>query len=176
VHSLTQSVKESVTYIDYVTSINNVTIINNKKMKNALLIAFLLVAGVAIGQTAVKENTWKTLSKLTYKKEFDEVLGLKIDVPVFGKEVKALEGKEITVKGYIIPTDGYKSQKEFVFSAFPYNMCFFCGGAGPETVMEISSKQPIQYTSEPVYLKGILKLNGADVNRLIYSLDKAEKL
>jgi hypothetical protein len=145
-------------------------------MKNALLIAFLFTAVIAVGQTTLKDNTWKTLSKITFKKEFDEVLGLKIDVPVFGKEVKALEGKEVTVKGYIIPTDGYKSQTEFVFSAFPYNMCFFCGGAGPETVMEISSKQPIQYTSEPVYLKGILRLNGADVNRLIYALDKAEKM
>jgi hypothetical protein len=145
-------------------------------MKNAFAIAFLLVTGAVTGQTAWKENTWKTLSKITYKKEFDNVLGLKIDVPIFGKEVKALEGKEVTVKGYIIPTDGYKSQKEFVFSAFPYNMCFFCGGAGPETVMEIISKQAIQYTSEPVYLKGILKLNGADVNRLIYSLEKAERL
>jgi hypothetical protein len=145
-------------------------------MKNALVIAFLFMAGIAVGQTTLKDNTWKTLSKITFKKEFDEVLGLKIDVPVFGKEVKALEGKEVTVKGYIIPTDGYKSQTEFVFSAFPYNMCFFCGGAGPETVMEISSKQPIQYTSEPVYLKGILRLNGADVNRLIYALDKAEKM
>jgi hypothetical protein len=145
-------------------------------MKNTFLVAFLFMASIAVGQTTLKDNTWKTLSKITFKKEFDEVLGLKIDVPVFGKEVKALEGKEVTVKGYIIPTDGYKSQTEFVFSAFPYNMCFFCGGAGPETVMEISSKQPIQYTSEPVYLKGILKLNGADVNRLIYALEKAEKM
>jgi hypothetical protein len=145
-------------------------------MKNVFLAIFLFMASIAVGQTTLKDNTWKTLSKITFKKEFDEVLGLKIDVPVFAKEVKALEGKEVTVKGYIIPTDGYKSQTEFVFSAFPYNMCFFCGGAGPETVMEISSKQPIQYTSEPVYLKGILKLNGADVNRLIYSLEKAEKM
>ena len=145
-------------------------------MKNILLAAALLIAGMTTAQTTVKENTWKTLSKITFKKEYDEVLGLKIDVPVFGKEVKSLEGKEVTVKGYIIPTDGYKSQKEFVFSAFPYSMCFFCGGAGPETVMDVTSVQAIQYTSEPVYLKGILRLNGADVNRLIYMLEKAEKL
>ena len=145
-------------------------------MKNILLAAALLIAGMTTAQTTVKENTWKTLSKITFKKEYDEVLGLKIDVPVFGKEVKSLEGKEVTVKGYIIPTDGYKSQKEFVFSAFPYSMCFFCGGAGPETVMDVTSVQAIQYTSEPVYLRGILRLNGADVNRLIYTLEKAEKL
>ncbi len=146
-------------------------------MKNSIVFFFLLITTCAIAQpSTLRDNTWKTLSKLTYKKEYDEVLGLKIDVPVFSKEVKSLEGKEVTVKGYIIPTDGYKNQKEFVFSAFPYNMCFFCGGAGPETVMEITTKNPVQYTTEPIYLKGILKLNGTDVNRLIYSLEKAEKL
>ena len=145
-------------------------------MKNMILAIVLLITGTVSAQTTLKDNAWKTLSKITYKKEYDEVLGLKIDVPVFGKEVKSLEGKEVTVKGYIIPTDGYKSQKEFVFSAFPYSMCFFCGGAGPETVMDVSTVQAIPYTSEPVYLKGILRLNGADVNRLIYSLEKAEKL
>jgi hypothetical protein len=145
-------------------------------MKNILVLLLLSLSVSAFSQAALRDNTWKTLSKITFKKEYDEVLGLKVDVPVFGPEVKALSGKEVTVKGYIIPTDGYKSQKEFVFSAFPYNMCFFCGGAGPETVMEIVAKEPIKYTSEPVYLKGILKLNGSDVNRLIYSLESAEKL
>ena len=43
----------------------------------------------------------------------DELLGIKVDKPVFSPEVKALEGKEIYLKGYIIPTDGYKSHKEF---------------------------------------------------------------
>ena len=146
-------------------------------MKNIIVFFFLLITTFAVAQpSTLRDNTWKTLSKLTYKKEYDDVLGLKIDVPVFSKEVKSMEGKEVTVKGYIIPTDGYKNQKEFVFSAFPYNMCFFCGGAGPETVMEIMTKNPVQYTTEPIYLKGILKLNGTDMNRLIYSLEKAEKL
>lgn len=146
-------------------------------MKNCIVFLFLLSVTFAVAQpSTLKDNTWKTLSKITFKKQYDEVLGLKIDVPVFSNEVKALSGKEVTIKGYIIPTDGYKSQKEFVFSAFPYNMCFFCGGAGPETVMEVVTKSPVQYTTEPIYLKGILKLNGADVNRLIYSLEKAEKL
>jgi hypothetical protein len=145
-------------------------------MKKILFLLLITTSVTAVSQSSLKDNTWKTLSKITFKKEYDEVLGLKIDVPVFSKEVKDMDGKEVTVKGYIIPTDGYKSQTEFVFSAFPYNMCFFCGGAGPETVMEVVSKTPIKYTSEPVYLKGILKLNGKDVNRLIYALEKAEKL
>ncbi len=150
--------------------------INYLNMKKILILFLLLTATISFSQSSLHDNTWKTLSRITFKKEYDKVLGLKIDLPVFSKEVKEMAGKEVTIKGYIIPTDGYKSQQEFVFSAFPYNMCFFCGGAGPETVMEVSTKDPIKYTTEPIYLKGILKLNGSDVNRLIYSLEKAVKL
>ena len=97
-------------------------------------------------------------------------MGFKVDKPVFSDPVKALEGKEITMKGYIIPVEGYASHTEFIFSAFPYNMCFFCGGAGPETVMEVIAKEPIKYTAEQIYIKGILSLNTDDINHLMYKL------
>ena len=115
-------------------------------------------------------TVWKTLGKITFKKEYDEIMGFKVDKPVFSKEVQALEGKVIEVKGYIIPVEGYKSHKEFVFSAFPYNMCFFCGGAGPETVMEVYAKEDVKYTAEAVTIKGKLQTNSDDINRLIYTL------
>ena len=116
------------------------------------------------------ENLWKTLSRITYTKEYDEFLGFKIDKPVFGESVQALEGKEVSVRGYIIPVEGYKSHTEFIFSAYPYNMCFFCGGAGPETVMEVEASEPVEYTAEQVVLKGKLQLNADDINRLMYVL------
>ena len=123
-----------------------------------------------VKMAAKAPNMWKTLAKITFKKEYDELMGFKIDVPVFSKDIKALEGKEVTIKGYIIPVEGYKSHKEFIFSAFPYNMCFFCGGAGPETVMEVFSKEPIEYTAEAVTIKGKLELNADDINRLMYGM------
>jgi hypothetical protein len=121
-------------------------------------------------------NVWKTLSKISYEKQFDEYMGFKIDKPVFSDEVKALEGKEIIVRGYIIPVEGYKSHTEFVFSAFPYEMCFFCGAAGPETVMEVLSVEPIKYTTQSVVLKGTLRLNSEDINRLMYKIDNVKML
>ncbi len=123
-----------------------------------------------------KVNLWKTLSKITFKKQYDEMMGFKVDIPVFSEEVKALEGQEVTVRGYIIPVEGYKSHKEFVFSAFPYNMCYFCGGAGPETVMEVVAINPVKYTTEPITIKGKLQLNNGDINRLIYALQEVEML
>lgn len=140
-------------------------------------IAFALSLSTTVAQEDTNplpvEKTWKTLAKITYKKEYDEMLGFKIDKPVFSDKVKALEGKEITVKGYIIPVEGYKSHKEFILSAFPYNMCFFCGGAGPETVMEVEAVDPVPFQAESIVMKGRLVLNAEDVNRLMFFLEDA---
>jgi hypothetical protein len=139
---------------------------------------FLFVLSISSILLAAQNSsaTWNTLGKITFKKEFDAALGFKIDKPVFGDEVKSLANKTVEVKGYIIPTDGYKSHTEFILSAFPYNMCFFCGGAGPETVMEIYAKTPVKFTSEAVTLRGKLGLNSDDVNRLIYSMVEVEQI
>jgi len=139
-----------------------------------LSLAFLIASSALFGQEEAAANTdvnlWKTLSKITYKKEYDEFLGFKIDKPVFAEDVKDIEGEVVTVKGYIIPVEGYKSHSEFIFSAYPYNMCFFCGGAGPETVMEVEASEDVEYTAEQVTLTGKLVLNADDVNRLMYLL------
>lgn len=136
------------------------------------ILSFFIFASCAFAQSkqAPEENMWKTLSKITYKKEYDEIMGFKIDKPVFSDRIKGFEGETIKISGYIIPVEGYKSHKEFIFSAFPYNMCFFCGGAGPETVMEVVAIEPIKYTAEKVTITGKLTLNSEDINRLMYLL------
>lgn len=117
---------------------------------------------------------WHKLSKITYKKVYDEFQGFKVDVPVFSPGVRKYDGQEIEIRGYIVPSQGYEGQTEFFLSAYPYNMCFFCGGAGPETIMEVYTKEEIDYTAEAVIVKGILKLNDSDINRLIYALEDVE--
>ena len=144
-------------------------------MRTSIVLSFMLSVSCTLSSQAGKEdNIWKTLSKISYKKEYDELMGFKIDKPVFSESVKSLDNKEVTIKGYIIPVEGYKSHKEFIFSAFPYSMCFFCGGAGPETVMEVEAVEGVKYSADAVYLTGILKLNDKDINRLMYKLVNAQ--
>ena len=119
---------------------------------------------------------WNTLADLTYIKKYDEFLGFKVDYPVFSESIESLNGQEIEIRGYIIPIEGYKSHTEFIFSAYPYNMCFFCGGAGPETVMEIQAAEPISYTAEPITIRGILQLNSEDINQLMYAMSEVVKV
>lgn len=136
-------------------------------------ITFLVLLLSVSMQSYAQENTWKTLSKITYKKQFDELMGFKVDVPVFGDEILAMEDTIIDVKGYIIPVEGYKSHQEFIFSAYPYSMCFFCGGAGPESVMDVYASEPVEYSTDQITLRGRLELNSTDVNRLMYILHDA---
>ena len=145
-------------------------------MKQFIFAIATLLSLAALQPALAQAPIWKTLAKITYKKEYNEEMGFKVDVPVFSEEVKALEGQEVTVKGYIIPVEGYKGHKEFIFSAYPYNMCFFCGGAGPETVMEVFALVPIDYTAEAITIKGKLGLNSTDINRLIYSLSDTRRV
>jgi len=141
------------------------------------LIAVLAIAapnGVLAQAAPASSNAgWTTLARVTFTKEFDELLGLKVDKPVFGQGVIDADGKQITLKGYVIPTEGYKSHTEFVFSAYPYSMCFFCGGAGPETVVEVFAEDPIDYSPDAIVLTGTLRLNADDPNALMYRVEDA---
>ncbi len=147
-------------------------------MKNWLKLGgMVLILSVLFSSSlTAQDGTWKRLSKITFVKKYDDLMGFKVDMPVFSDEIKAMEGEEITLKGYIIPVEGYKSHKEFVFSAYPYNMCFFCGGAGPETVMEVFADEAIKYTADPIVIKGKLELNDSDINRLMYILNNVTQV
>lgn len=143
-------------------------------VRNTIIILALLLAYSSYAQDVPPTpGAWKQLSKITFRKEYDELMGFKIDKPVFSESIKALAGTTMTVKGYIIPVEGYKSHKEFIFSAFPYNMCFFCGGAGPETVMEVAASEPVKFTAEKITLTGTIRLNDSDINKLMYKLEDA---
>ena len=141
-----------------------------------------LVIIVAMTHTAQAQipgedgGLWRTLAKLSYEQQYNDMFGFEIDMPVFSDEIKALEDKEVLIRGYIIPVEGYRNHKEFIFSAYPYSQCFFCGAAGPETVMEIYAEEPVRFTSEMIWLKGTLVLNDSDVNHLFYMLEDAREV
>ena len=118
-------------------------------------------------------SIWPILSGVKYKKVSDPLLGYEVDYPVSNDEIKSIEGRRVKVRGFIVPTNGYKSSREFVLSALPVKSCYFCGGAGPETVIEIRARQDIPVTAERVELEGRFRLNSADLNRLMFQLEDA---
>ncbi len=120
-----------------------------------------------------EENVWKVLAEVEFENVKDAQSGLPVQLPKFSDDILALNGKEITIKGYLLPEKGYRTHKEFILSSLPYNLCFFCGKAGPETVMEVSSLDAIKYSDDPITLKGTLMLNSFDPWGLMYILTDA---
>lgn len=114
---------------------------------------------------------WKKLGKISYETKMDEDLGAEVMFPIFDENVKALDGKEVTIRGYVIPLE--IGEDYFVISAYPFNACFFCGAAGPETVMEVYLAEDIKLTEETITLTGKLELNGNDIHHLMYLLRDA---
>jgi uncharacterized membrane protein YcgQ (UPF0703/DUF1980 family) len=115
--------------------------------------------------------TWEMLSKVKYKRKEHEEYGL-VNFPMFSNELKELRGKTIIISGYIIPLDS----ETYVLSRYVYASCFFCGGAGAESIMGISFanlKKRLK-TDQYVTLKGQLYLNEDDVNDWMFQIDKAE--
>lgn len=118
---------------------------------------------------------WKILSKVKSKTTFDPKTNNVFYQPVFSKGIEALDGKLIAIQGYMIPAD--MARGKLTLSAYPFSSCFFCGQAGPESVIEIEAKVPIIYRMDrPVTVQGRLKLNrNDDPFRLLYILQDAEQ-
>ena len=125
-------------------------------------------------QAGAQDNPWKELRDVEIENKFDESVGYQVEYPIFGPKARALNGEEITVKGYMIPYEVYLGPKYFILSALPVAACFFCGGAGPETVMEVYTDQEVELSQDRVTVTGKLRLNEDDPNHMMYVLEEAE--
>ena len=119
-------------------------------------------------------NGWDTLQNIQIQSTYDDLIGESFDVPVFSDELKGFEGQVVSIEGYTIPIQQSVEQDYFVLSRFPYNNCFFCGNAGPETVAEVYTKEPVSYKDARVRVTGTLKLNDQDPLHLFYIFEDAE--
>ncbi|MGK0139818.1 MAG: hypothetical protein ACI9DJ_003283 [Algoriphagus sp.] len=117
--------------------------------------------------------TWKILSDVDFNKKWNKSEGMFILKPIFGSSVAPLKDKMVKITGYMIPID--LSSDYYVLSSNPYASCFFCGGAGPESVMSIKFKdKPKRFnTDDRVTLIGRLHLNKDNLDELNYILQEA---
>jgi hypothetical protein len=119
--------------------------------------------------------TWEILRDVTFKKKWYAEESIYMLHPTFGPSVQKLKNQPVTITGYILPVD--LDANLYVLSAFPFSACFFCGGAGPETVMTLNFKKKDGRkfkTDERLTFVGTLKLNADDIYQMNYILDGAE--
>lgn len=122
--------------------------------------------------------TWEDLKDVNFEEKFYEDIDQYMLFPVFGEKIQEKENKTWVLSGYVIPvTPGDKDNPPlYVLSANPFSACFFCGNAGPESVVELALTDPyvLYGTDEFRSFEGSLELNDSDVDRLNYILVDAE--
>jgi len=108
-----------------------------------------------------KTVTWETLAQVKMYREFDANMGFEVNTapPEFSPSVVALDGQKVRVRGYVIPVD--IDLNLYMVSANPFANCFFCGNAGPETVVELFPGERFRRfaTDEMVTFEGTLSVN-----------------
>ncbi|MEM9934030.1 MAG: DUF3299 domain-containing protein [Bacteroidota bacterium] len=122
-----------------------------------------------------EQINWEILADVTYEYEYVEDFNIWHGKPEFGSTVQGYADQEVAIRGYVIPLQ--MSGDVYVLSAVPYQSCFFCGGAGQETVMELrmkSDKWKLQ-TDELLTFTGTLRLNDKELE-MSYILEGAEPL
>ena len=120
---------------------------------------------------------WFVLADVKFEKKFSESLGYSYEEATFGDWVKQYDGKEISITGYVIPLDVMATT--LALSANPNSTCFFCGAAGPETVLDLRLSPDVERRfrmDELVTFKGKLKLNRRNDRQFTYVLQNAEPL
>jgi hypothetical protein len=144
-------------------------------MKNLLFIT-LFGLGLNLAAQEVKVIDWRYLQDVTFEEKYYKDVEGWFLFPTFGNSIKEISGKTVQIKGYIIPIDIDAGM--YALSAYPFAACFFCGGAGPETVISLKlEKGHRRYkTDDVVTFKGIFYLNDKDVNDFNYILKKAKEV
>ena len=157
-------------------------------MRNTCFIAALMLAGLlmisagapasytpakgtATGVVFADTLNWKLLGQIKYIKKPSPDYPEGVMYPVVNTTLKAKNKKPIVMSGFIIPIDN----KNFALSKNVFASCFFCGQAGPETIMGIKFKNPNMKlkTDQYVTLSGIFRYNDSDVDDWIYHIENA---
>ncbi len=138
---------------------------------------FLLFISSNIPVCAQQANqvkiSWKTLQDVRFTEMYNKEYQASVYYPTFGKSVKSLAGQWVQLRGYAIPLD----MSTYVLSAFPLASCFFCGTAGPESVVQLNfTTQPKLRTDQLITVQGKLRLNVDNLEELNYIFEQTSIL
>lgn len=144
-------------------------------MKGRLALLLIFIIGSSF-QAKPPLLTWRVLEKIDFVEKYVEVVQGKMLFPKFPANLKQYHGKQVQVVGYTVPIDN--TGNTVALSANPYEACFFCGKAGPASVMTIRLKKKNKSYKIDDYVTfiGTLKLNSDDINEFYYILEGAEQV
>ena len=141
-----------------------------KALQMILILMLFLYSGSSMAQS---DLSWDILNDVTFEEQYLEESDTYWLIPSFGDFIKLYEKQEVTIDGYLIVID--IDENFFVLSKYPYSACFFCGAAGPDSIVELQLDQKLRgvQTDQKVRVRGRLSLNKSDIEHFNYILTQA---
>lgn len=134
-----------------------------------ILLVFFLAAHSTLAQVKL---SWADFADVTFEPKYNEKYDTHFLMPTFGEKIKAYHDKKISLTGYFLDISG--TGEVLLISANPMASCFFCGAAGPESIVEVVfTENPQFFTDQVVTITGTLELNDDDVDRVNYIIKNA---
>lgn len=97
--------------------------------------------------------------------------------PVYAQNLSALDGKEISITGYMFPFDSADKQSHFLLSGYPPT-CPFCLPGGANEMIEVTTGGgTIPYSVAPTTLRGkfhLMKTPDELAGGMLYVMDGAK--
>jgi hypothetical protein len=125
----------------------------------------LQVPGGGTEQQPAGTVPWELLQQARTVQKADKRFG-----PVFTKDIKSLDKRDVKLYGFMMPLDQTSKQKRFLLASFPPH-CPFCMPGGPESMVEVLAERPIEFTYEPIVVSGRMAVLEDDV--VYYRLSNA---
>lgn len=117
------------------------------------------------------DDMWKTfgsckvhLDKKSYKYSID-----------YTAEVKAMNGKQITVSGFILPLESSDKFKHFLLSKRTPT-CPFCPPGEPNEIVEVFTKEPIKWDEGIIVVTGTMQFTTNPELGLFFQIKDAESM
>jgi hypothetical protein len=115
------------------------------------------------------DKLWSELSKCTVDYDNDKGTYSIHLTP----DVMALDGKTITVRGFVLPMDGSDRTRHFLLSRNT-PVCMYCPPGQPNEVVEVKAAHAIPWTDKIVLVTGKLSLINDEEKALFFKIENAE--
>jgi len=140
-------------------------------MRKALILGCYFYSITLFSQAQL--DWWDLESGIFFKESISEFGFSGFQQADFSDQLTDLEGKEVSLIGYLLVLDG--DQSVYMISKNPMASCFFCGNGGPETISEVFfDEKPSLGMDDLITVTGILRLNRSDPSRCYYSIEHAK--
>lgn len=141
-------------------------------LKHLIVVLLALQISSFINEEPVNIS-WKSLSETSFSEYFNETKNIWTLEGLFPMSIKELNGSDVKITGYVIPLD--IKERSYVLSAYPYSSCYFCGGAGPESIVNLQLNDLKDYieTDAIKTFSGVLVLQSRPKNGFYFTLINA---